>query len=85
MRPPDEAKRRLVTQWLDTCCIALAGLLLSAFLASCSNTSAKPTIVNTVNKDPTWHKRFLKTRIGVLQREGNAAKVTGSLFDTIEP
>ena len=65
--------------------ISLAGLVLSVLLAGCTGTFSNPRTVQTTNKDPAWHKQFLKTRVTVLQREGDDIKLTGNVFDSTEP
>jgi hypothetical protein len=60
-------------------------LLVSILLAGCTSTFNNPKTVKTTNKDPAWHQQFLKARITELQREGDSVRLTGKVFDTIEP
>jgi len=60
-------------------------LLLSMLMSGCTNVPTNPTTVHTTNKDAAWHKQFLKTRMGALQREGDGVRLTVTTLPSSGP
>ncbi len=60
-------------------------ILLLALVAGCGRAPREPETILTVDKNAEWHRRWLETRITELRPAPGGVRLSGTVFNTIEP